>query len=256
MIFKKSTLGSLFLILMFFNKPVFSCEKKVYTIGVQAIDYTPHYNFGSDNRANFFNEFVTWLSQKTGCEFQIKPLPIKRLKLAFEQKNDIDFIYPDNPNWHDNTNINNVYQKRIFSQPIAIALGGTIVKESNKKVSLGEFEFLAFPRGFTPVAWLALQQKYEIKFREVTDAKAALLMVQSNRVDGADIEYNVAQYIIKKYNLSSMVLAKNLPFTPTDFHLATLTQPGMMKKINTLILNNKKDINKMKLKVNLIEKKP
>jgi hypothetical protein len=254
MILKKSTLGALFLFLMFLNKPVFSCEKEVYTIGVQAIDYTPHYNFVTNNRENFFNEFVTWLSQKTGCEFQIKPLPIKRLKLAFEQKNDIDFIYPDNPNWHGNSS--NVSNKRIYSQPIAKALGGTMVKEANKKVTLSGFEFLAFPRGFTPVAWLSLQPQYQIKFREVTDAKAALLMVQSNRVDGADIEYNVAQYIIKKYNLSSIVLADNLPFTPTDFHLATLTQPDMIQIINTLILNNKKDINKMKLKVNLIEKKP
>jgi len=251
---KKSTLGAFFLFLMFFNKPVFSCEKKVYTIGVQAIDYTPHYNFVTENKENLFIEFVDWLSQKTGCDFQIKPLPIKRLKLAFEQQNDIDFIYPDNPNWHDNTS--NVTDKRIYSLPIAKALGGTMVKEANKKVLLNEFELLAFPRGFTPVAWLSLHQEYEIKFREVTDAKAALLMVQSSRVDGADIEYNVAQYIIKKYNLSSMVLAENLPFTPTDFHLATLTQPVMMKVINTLLLTNTDDIKKMKLKVNLIEKKP
>lgn len=256
MILKKSTLIAAGLIIILFNTSAFSCDKKTYTIGVQAIDYSPHYNFVTANRENFFNEFVVWLRLKTGCDFQILPLPIKRLKLAFEQQKGIDFIYPDNPNWHNSPQLKQEYTQRIYSSAIATALGGTMVKEANKNTSLTEFSVLAIPRGFTPVAWLPLQQKYNVTFREVTDAKAALMMVQTGRVDGADIEYNVAQYLIKKYKLTPMALANNLPFTPTDFHLSTLTQQEMMNTINGLVTNNKTDINKMKQKVKLLENKP
>jgi hypothetical protein len=81
-------------------------------------------------------------------------------------------------------------------------------------------------------------------------------MVQSGRVDGADIEYNVAQYLIKKHNFKPMVLADNLPFTPTNFHISTLTQLAMMKTITELINSHQIEIKEMKQKVNLLEQKP
>jgi polar amino acid transport system substrate-binding protein len=241
--------------LFFFNNSAYACNKKMYTIGVQAIDYSPHYNFVTTGSANFFNEFVVWLRQKTGCNFTILPLPIKRLNLGFEQQKIIDFIYPDNPNWHNTSPLKKDEPQRIYSPAIATALGGTMVNKSNKNISLEAFSVLAFPRGFTPVAWLPLQKKYQVAFREVTDGKAALLMVQTGRVDGADIEYNVAQYLVNKHKLTPMVLAKNLPFTPTGFHLSTFTQSAMMDTITELVINNQTDINQMKQKVRLLEQK-
>jgi polar amino acid transport system substrate-binding protein len=254
--YKKSLLITVGLLITLLNTSAFACDKKTYTIGVQAIDYSPHYNFVTNNSVNFFEEFIVWLKHKTGCNFEVVSLPIKRLNLAFEQQKNIDFIYPDNPNWHDTTQVKKEDIQRTYSPEITSALGGTMVKAINKNISLTDFNILAIPRGFTPVAWLPLQNKYKVKFREVTDGKAALLMVQTGRVDGADIEYNVAQYLINKYKLTPLVLAKNLPFTPTGFHLSTFSQLKMMSTINELVINNQADINEIKQKVKLLEKTP
>jgi len=194
-----------------------ACEKPVYTIGVQAIEYSPHYNFEDKNAASYFSEYVAWLNNNLPCRFIVKPYPIKRLNLLFNQKQ-VDFIYPDNPNWHDEITA----QSRSYSTPLVTALGGTVVKLKDKDIELGDFKRLAFPRGFTPIAWLELQAQYIIEFAETNSAKAALQMVLSSRASGADVEWNVANYLIKVNGLKPMTLGRKLPFTPTKFHLATL----------------------------------
>lgn len=227
-----------------------SC-KRPYVIGVQGVDYSPHYNFIDVGQPNFFGKFIDWISLKTGCQFTVRVLPIKRLKSEYEHKNSIDFIYPDNPNWHDKDS--HTSNKRSFSSPIAIALGGTIVTEDNENMTISEFRSLAFPRGFTPVAWYAYQEQYPITFTETVNAVSALKMVTTNRVDGADIEFNVAQHLIHKNNLGPLVLAKELPFTPTSFYLSTLTEHEMLAELTTLINRNQKEIIQLKSSLNIIE---
>jgi hypothetical protein len=147
------------------STPTFACDKKSYTIGVQGIDYTPHYNFVTPNGLSFFSQFVKWLEQKTSCEFTVISLPIKRLNLPFEKKQTIDFIYPDNPNWHNTSQQDRKGPPRVYSPSLTVALGGTMVTELNRDISLTQFDILAIPRGFTPVSWLPIQTQYQISFR-------------------------------------------------------------------------------------------
>jgi len=247
---------AILLSLIIFPVQVSACASTPYTVGVENIDYSPHYNFSTPDGQSFFHEFIHWLKQKTGCKFKIIPLPIKRLNLVYEEEGSIDFIYPDNPNWHQTSLVAKEGEQRIYSPEIVTALGGTMVTESNKNMPLSEFSMLAIPRGFTPIAWLPLQSHYQFTIREVSDAKAALLMVQAGRADGADVEYNVAQYLIKKHKLSPMVLANNLPYTPTGLHLSTFDQLEMMETITKLILENQAEIQEIKKNFNLLEHRP
>jgi hypothetical protein len=192
------TLRIFCLLYFFINNAAYACNvNKVYVIGVQAIDYSPHYNFIDGNSPNYFALFINWLESKSQCKFIIKSLPIKRLNLAFNAQSNIDFMYPDNSNWHD------IADHRIYSQPIALALGGTMVNPQDKALPISQFKKLAVPLGFTPVAWLALQKHYPIEIHETANAKAALLMTIHQRANGADVEYNVAKYLIK--NITSLL---------------------------------------------------
>jgi len=219
-------------------------------VGVQSIAYSPHYDFVSDKQEGYFNDLIKWLEEKTQCTFLIRPLPIKRLKLSLRYQH-IDFMYPDNPTWNKTFDID-----RYYSVPVTTALGGTMVKQSNENTKLHAFNRLAFPRGFTPVAWYQLEDGAHIKFTEVSSVLATLKMVLTNRADGADIEYNVANYLVTKHKLEPLVLAKNLPFTPTHFHLSTYRQTTIMQQINQLISTNPEVISKLKNKHGIIEKPP
>ena len=110
--------------------PAVACEKSVYTIGVQAIDYSPHYNFNDKDAANYFGEYVDWLNKKLPCTFIVKSLPIRRLNFLFEQGM-IDFIYPDNPSWHDDITAGS----RVYSSSLVTALGGTVVKHEDASIN-------------------------------------------------------------------------------------------------------------------------
>jgi len=242
----KTLIGLMMLFLA--NNSAYACKKESYTIGVQAIDYSPHYNFVDDSRASYFTEYVAWLNKHHPCQFKVVSLPIKRLNYFFEEGK-IDFIYPDNPNWHDQVTANS----RIYSQPLVTALGGTVVSLLDEYIELTNFKRLAFPRGFTPIAWLPLQAEHLIEFSETNSAKAALLMVQAGRAQGADVEWNVANYLISQHSLEPMALGKNLPFTPTAFHIATLEHKRRLTEINQLMHNNREQLEALKRQLNIQE---
>ncbi|GLX77766.1 hypothetical protein tinsulaeT_11060 [Thalassotalea insulae] len=225
--------------------------ERVFVVGVEAIEYSPHYNFVSPSQPNFFGDFIKWLERKTQCQFLVRSLPIKRLVLEYEQAGKLDFIYPDNPNWHRGQG-----GARYFSEELITALGTTIVQQQNLNIQVSNFNSLAFPRGFSPVAWYPLQNMYDIKFIETTNALAALKMVDTERADGADIEYNVAQYLMRKNHIQNLKIAKNLPFTPTSFHLSTLREVKMLNYINLITQQHKSEIIKIKQRLHIIEKLP
>lgn len=226
-------------------------DQREYIIGVEAIDYSPHYSFTENNNPSFFNLFIDWLNTKSPCQFLVTALPIKRLNAAYEHTNTIDFIYPDNPNWRDMQ-----ANRRTYSAPLVTALGGTMVHKKDEYITLSEFSKLAFPRGFTPVAWYLYQANGQVSFTETADALAALKMVEHQRVNGADIEYNVATYLMDKHKVNNLVLAKNLPFTPTPFHISTLNEHAVLTYISNLVTEFPDEIEAIKNKAQLIELLP
>lgn len=221
---------------------------KVFVIGVEAIAYSPHYNFVEREQPNFFGDFVEWLAKQTKCKFEVKALPIKRLKSEYQQGKSIDFIYPDNPRWHSESNNALSY----YSDSIVLALGGTIVIKENAEMKIEQFKHLAFPRGFSPVAWYKFREN--VTFTETFSALAALKMVLANRVDGADVEYNVAQFLMAQGNIDNLVMAKNLPFTPTKFYLSTYTETALLALINQKMQQFPDEISQLKKQAGLTEK--
>ena len=118
------------------------------------------------------------------------------------------------------------------------------------------FSSLAFPRGFTPIAFYPLRKKHYIDFIEVSNAYAAYMMVVNKRATGGDIEYNVAQHIMKKHKLPPLVLADNLPFTLTNFHLMAREANEFTTQIFSLIQENKEELAQLRKKAKLLEQRP
>jgi len=227
---------------------VAACEQKNYIIGVQSIDYSPHYNFVEKGAPSFFSLFLQWLEKKTACKFTVKALPIKRLNFDEHNIISLDFIYPDNATWHDKNE-----GKRFYSYPLVTAMTGMMVRPEEKNEELEHFKTLSTIRGFTPVQWLSLAPKYTIKFHETYNALASLKMVIYHRADGADVEYNVANYLLKKHHLEKLVLADKLPAWPTPFHISSAKHLNIINRINQLIKKYPDEIQALKDKVSIKE---
>lgn len=114
------------------------------------------------------------------------------------------------------------------------------------------FKTLSVPLGFTPIMWNNLVDLGKVKVVSVKDAFAALQMVQKGRVDGADIEFHVAQHILLHTDKpNSLVLDPSLPYDIVDFHLSTIKHRGLLKLLNQFLSNNTEKIDAIKKRYGL-----
>lgn len=132
-------------VVMFFNSPL---RAENYVIGIEQIDYYPHYDFSRRQQRGYFVDLIQLFSEKTGHQFKFMPLPVKRL---YQSANSgIDLIYPDNPLWLQ------------YNEPgIAKSFSAPVVTD----------EFSGYSK---TIAWID-QKDYKVLKVEYYDKKNALL---------------------------------------------------------------------------------
>ncbi|MBU1309880.1 MAG: transporter substrate-binding domain-containing protein [Gammaproteobacteria bacterium] len=238
-------------IVMLLHTTALKCQTH-FVVGTEDINFYPHYNFTSSDSSGFANEVLQLFASKHGYQFSFQPLPVKRL--YHELDGLVDFIYPDNPNW---AKYQSVQASRSFSDPLIYNLGTTMVLAADKDISLSQFRTLAVIHGFTPTAWLNLRSQHRFKFYEVPNAISAVNLVLKGELQGADVEYNVAQHILRtQQQEGALVVASQLPMTRVSFHLSTMRHPLILQQFNRFLLNHQADIAALKHKYQLIDSLP
>lgn len=229
-----------------------AAAQKQFTVGTEDLNFYPHYDFTATDSRGFANEVLRLFAATHGYQFSFQPLPVKRL--YHELDNLVDFIYPDNPNW---AKYQNSQASRLFSDPVIYNLGSTMVLPENQHIHLTQFRTLAVIHGFTPTAWLSLRDKYRFKLYEVPNAVSAINLVLRGQLDGADVEYNVAQHILREQQQEgALVVARQLPVTRVSFHLSTKRHPQVLQQFNRFLLSHQAQIDALKLKYQLTDSLP
>lgn len=237
------------LLLVFFISPV---RADSYVIGIEQIDYYPHYDFSKRQRRGYFVDLIQLFSEKSGHKFTFMPLPVKRLYQS--AKSDIDFIYPDNPLWEQ---YNEPGVDKSFSAPVIFTLGSTLVKPELQHISLEQFRSLAVIHGFVPTKWLELKDQHSYRMVDVPDVASALGLVLKGRLDGANIEYNVAQHYLRSIAAQDqLVIAEQLPFTQLPFLLSTVKHPQLLAQFDQFLLDHAGQVAALKRKYQLQEQRP
>jgi ABC-type amino acid transport substrate-binding protein len=224
---------------------------ETYIIGSEDIDYYPHYRF-TDSAIDkgfawaVFNEFA----KQSGHKFSYRSYPIKRLRREVLAKS-IDFIYPDNPKWTPSAALRT---NKTFSSAIITAIGSTLVLAGREARGLDDFTSLSLPRGFNPVKWAELIAQDKVHAIEVHNARAALQLVINGRVDGADVELNVANYLLQQMGeAQSLKFAPDLPYDPVTFHLSTIKYPQVILQFNHFIEDNQPLLRELRQQYGIIE---
>ena len=220
-----------------------------FIVGTEDINFYPHYDFTRPDSTGFANEVLALFAKEYGYRFSFQPLPVKRL--YHELDNLVDFIYPDNPNW---TSLQRVEGQRLFSEPVIHNLGTTMVRPEQQHITLADFRTLAVIHGFTPTAWLKLRNEYRFKLYEVPNAVSAINLVIKGQLDGADVEYSVAQHILRSQQQEgALVAATQLPRTRVSFHLSTVRHPEVLQQFNRFLLSHQVEIASLKQKYQLTD---
>lgn len=221
-------------------------------VGIEQIDYYPHYDFSSVTPRGYFYELMQLFAKESGFELQFVPLPVKRLYQ--EAADSVDLVYPDNPRWQKYLVVN---LPKYYSNPVEMNLGTTLVLPDKRDMTLAQFRTLAIIHGFTPTRWIELQGQYRYKFVEVADVDSALGLVLKGRVDGANVEYHVAQDFMAKHQLQGkLVVGSQLPYTEFPFLLSSYNRPDVIDAFNQFLEKHAAQVAQLQRKYHLFQELP
>lgn len=223
-------------------------QAETFIVGAQNIQYYPHYDFSRENDKGLAWAILEAYAEHSGHELVYYDMPIKRLQLEM-RKGNVDFVYPDNPKWY-----NQIIpaSDKFFSLPLTRALGGTIINPEDVGKGIDNIRRLSIPLGFTPVNW---QQRVDDKLTRlipVTDTMSALYLLEKKRVDAANLEYSVTQYLtMTSPQYGPFTLDPELPHDNVGFMLSTMNHPDIILDINNFIRTNGGLVDSLKQKYDL-----
>ncbi|MBU2511038.1 hypothetical protein KJ966_06860 [bacterium] len=232
-----------FFIISFYMMATFaSAENREFIVGVENIEYYPHYDFTKENKG-VAKRILDLFAQSKNYHFKYRPLPVKRLFSEFVSL-ELDFKYPDHPLWQKEIKKN---VKVIYSKPVVNIVAGTMVLPENVGRGIDSFKTLGTVLGFTPFHWADLIESKKIIIHEDTDVGRLLLQALMGRIDGADVELSVANYHLRLLDKQgALLMDPNLPHLIASFHLSTVTHPDIIKELNLFLMQNSSKIAKMK----------
>ncbi len=217
-----------------------------YEVGVESIDYYPHYAFENGELVGFARRLFDAFAEWKGIEFRYKAYPVKRLDLAFLNKDFIDFRYPANPKWDEKYQFSG---ELYYSHPIVAYTDGAVVLDGNKGRGIAAIDRLGTIRGFNPFPYLGFIKEGRMDVVEVSTFESLLEMVRMQRVDAAYINVEIAQYLIG-YGATDatrpLIYDPALPHTNDHYHLSTRKFPGLLADFNRFLETEKSRVDDLK----------
>ncbi len=207
--------------------------------------YLP-YSVSENGKYSGFNRQVLDAFAKTyGYQFEYKAMPVARLNYQFLTVQDLDFRFPENPNWSEDLKQD---LQLYYSEPVVSYIDGVMVSKERSKINISQLKKLALIRGFSPIGYQEKISRWEIATVPSNSAIAAVKMVARGRAAGVYINLDVANFLLNRVILGpgSLVFNRHLPFTKDAYHLATIKHPKIIKEFNTFLANNQPMLRLMK----------
>lgn len=225
---------------------------KVVRVGIQEIDYYPHFDFSSQPPQGYFYDLMQLFAKQAKLRIEFVPLPVRRLYQ--EAADSVDLVYPDNPRWQRYLVVN---LAKHYSAPVEMNLGTTMVLAQNRDMPLAKVRSVAIIHGFTPTKWLELESQYRYRLVEVADVDSALGLVLKGRVDAAVVEYHVAQHYMQQHKLQDqLVVGSQLPYTQLAFLLSSFRDESLIQQFNLFLQKNAVEVDALRQKYHLYQQLP
>lgn len=218
---------------------------ETYTVGVESIDYFPHYTCRDGDYSGFGRAVLDAFAAKAGITFTYKPLPVQRLFKTYLETDDLDFKYPDNSYWQgDMKEGKNV----TYSEPVVAYIDGVLVLPENKGKGVDELKSLAIPRGFTAWTYLDRIESKQIRLFELADSTAMVKMTLTGRASGAYGGVAVIKQLLRDLGdgEDALVFDPDLPHTSSHFFLSSRQHPEVLTAFNAFLKDEAAAIDKLK----------
>lgn len=215
-----------------------------YEVGVEALDYYPHYSNAQGAFSGFARDLLDAFAQSQGYRFDYRPLPVARLYKTFFA-GELDFKYPDNPDWQASKRQGLDIH---YSVPVASYIDGVLLLPANRGKGIAQLASLGTVRGFTPWNYLDVIARGSLKVREVTTFKQSLLQGINGRVDGVYMNVDVGRYQLDKVlsQPGALVFDETLPYSSGAYRLSSIRHPAVLEALNAFLHSHAAEVQAMK----------
>lgn len=222
------------LLLWAFSSTVLA-DGKTFTVGVENLEYTPHYSYEGGEYKGFGAEVLKAFAKEKGYTLQFKPYPVARLIGVFVA-GEVDFKYPDNSNWAGDAKKGKTI---VYSDAVAQFTDGALVLPAMK--GQVQLKTLGAPRGFTPWTYMGDVSSGKIKLQELDTMDALIKSVQAKRVDAGYANIDVAAHYMKNVMKTPDVLVFDnaLPHDNGTYHLSTIKHAAVLAEFNQFMKDKK-----------------
>jgi len=234
---------------MLSNSRLYADQNKVYKIGVENIDYYPHYAFGH-KKNSFTKELLESFFNANNIKYEFVALPLKRFNQWY-LKDSIDFKYPDNAMWRTGESKS---LPITYSSSVIKSTAGSVVQADYLNRGREKVKRLGTITGFTSALWLDKLENREIEILNDTAVLSVIKMATHGLVDAINLDYSVVNYHLNNLNQNKLLLMDpTLPNQKINFYLSTIKHKNIILKFNDFLKNNNMLIDKLKKKYQIIE---
>lgn len=218
-------------------------EIPTYVIGVENIDYRPFYHTNSGNYQGFARELFDHFAKTSGIRFHYAPMPIPRLYRSLIIEKDIDFKFPDHPQWgRDFKKSTNLH----YSHPVISYTDGMLTPVKNQEV-----QKFCTVTGFTMLGYDELLLKQKLIRRDLHSFEDALRILKKGDIDGIYGNFHVMKFLSKKNKMEELQLNINYPMSVSEYYLSTTKHPSILKDFAEYLDKNKDFVILLKKKYHL-----
>ena len=217
-----------------------------YVIGVEAIDYMPHYGVTEKgDYKGFARDLLDAYAADRGHQIEYRPLPVNRL---FHEMLDgsVDFKYPDNPFWQTDLKAGKTVT---YSEPVVDYIDGVLVLPENKGKGVDTIRTLGTVRGFTAFEYLDRIKAGSVKLEENPNTPGLMFQAMTKRIDGAYANVAVANNALDGMNKpGALDFDPALPHTKSSYKLSTAKHPEVIADFNGWLKSHADQVEKLKAK--------
>lgn len=211
-------------------------DTSAYVIGVENQHYLPAYAVEDGAYVGYARDLLDAFAADQGLRIAYRPLPVRRLYASLAA-GDIDFKFPDNPNW--NAAFREAHTIH-YSGPVADFLDASVVLADRADITPDAVKTLGTVTGFGPWPWMDRLDAGSVTLAENANFMALVRQVLAGRVDAAYASIAVVNRVLDQEldQPGALVFAPVLPHDHGSYLLSTIEHPEVIARFDAWMRDN------------------
>ena len=212
-----------------------SAQAETLRVGIESHDYMPYFRAQPGQPVEGYAvELLQRFADDQKMTLHLLPRPLNRLHHDLLNSENLDVIFPDNPQWSRELK----GDRRMYYSHAAInVVDATLVLHERLGMGRAAVKRLGTVRGFTAQAWAEQVASGEVELLEANDIGGLIRMALRGRIDAVYANAEVVRLQLQEMGEPGerLMADPQLPLARTSFHLSTLEHPQLLERFNRFL---------------------